>query len=141
MTRRIGEEGSATLELAVLAPVLLVLLSLVIAAGRLEVANAAVEQAASAASREASLARSASQAQVSAKDAAVASLQGQGLTCGSLDVQVNTTGFQTAPGSPAFVGVSITCRVPLSDLSVPGLPGSRTLHAHMTSALDSYRSR
>jgi hypothetical protein len=35
----------------------------------------------------------------------------------------------------------VTCTVSLSDLLVPGIPGSRRLTARFTSPLDPYRSR
>ena len=136
-----SDSGSVTLELAILGPALLLLLGLVVAAGRIEVAGAAVEQAASAAAREASIARTASAARAAATSSARQSLRDQGLDCAGLDVTVDTAGFAVAAGLPAQVGVSVVCSVPLSDLAVPGLPGSRTMRAQMASPLDRYRSR
>lgn len=142
MTRqRFDDNGSATLELAILAPALLALLGLVIAAGRIEVAGGAVEQAASAAAREASIARTGSAARVVATQSARDSLRSQGIACGVLDVVVDTSGFAVAAGLPAQVEVSVACTVPLSDLAVPGMPGTRTMRAQMASPLDRYRSR
>ena len=59
MTRRAwhDERGSVSLELAILAPALLLLLGVLVLAGRVETSSAAVEQAARAAARDASLAR------------------------------------------------------------------------------------
>ena len=51
------EAGSAAIEAAILAPGLLLILALIVAAGRVETAGAAVETAAHAAARAASLAR------------------------------------------------------------------------------------
>ena len=141
MKRPHGDSGSATLELAILGPGLLVLLSLVIAAGRIEVAGSAVEQAAASGARDASLARSLAQAQTVAKQSATASLAEQHLTCDGLTVTVGSTGFAASPGKPATVRVGVACSVPLSDLGVPGLPGTRTLRASMSSAVDTFRSR
>jgi hypothetical protein len=39
------------------------------------------------------------------------------------------------------VSATVTCTVSLSDLLVPGLPGSRTLTATFTSPLDPFRER
>jgi Flp pilus assembly protein TadG len=138
---RRDDEGSASLELAILAPALLAMLGLMIAAGRIEVAGGAVEQAASAAAREASLARTGLSARSAATRSARDSLRSQGITCDVLDVVVDTSGFAVAAGLPAQVRVSIACSVPLSDLAVPGMPGTRTMHAQMASPLDRYRSR
>ena len=60
-----SDRGSATIEMAVLAPALLALLGLVILAGRISAAGSAVEQAAASAARAASIARDARAAPVS----------------------------------------------------------------------------
>ena len=91
-----SDRGSASLELAILAPAVLALLGLVIAAGRSEVAGGAVEQAAAAAARDASLARTAPAARVAATQSAHDNLRSQGITCGVLDVVVATEGFAVA---------------------------------------------
>jgi len=130
-----------TLELAILAPALLALLGLVIAAGRVEVAGAAVEQASAAAARAASQARSAETARQAAVQAAQSELSGQGLQCGDLTVTVDTTGFSATVGTPAQISAHVACPVRLSDVSVPGMPGSRRLTADTVSVLDRYRSR
>ena len=142
MTRfRSGDQGSATLELAILAPAVLALLGLAIAAGRIEIAGGAVEQAAAAAAREASIARTESTARTAATETARDSLQNQGVTCGVLEVAVDTAGFAVTVGLPAQVQVGVACTVELSDLAVPGMPGTRTLRARVASPLDRYRSR
>lgn len=142
MTRgQSGEHGSATLELAILSPAVLALLALAIAAGRIQVAGGAVEQAAAAAARTASIARTPSTARAAATEEARTSLRQQGITCGALDVTLDTAGFAVPVGRPAQVEVSVACTVALSDLAVPGLPGTRTLRAQVASPLDRYRSR
>ncbi len=136
-----GERGSATIELAILAPVLLTLLGLVIVAGRITAAGSAVEQAASSASRAASLARDARSAQASAERAADEALRGQGITCEPLTSDLDTAGFAVALGSPASVTVTVRCTVPIADVAVPGMPGARTMTAQMTSPIDTFRGR
>ena len=136
-----SDSGSVTLELAILGPALLLLLGLVVAAGRIEVAGAAVEQAAASAAREASIARTAPAARAAATSSARQSLRDQGIDCAGLDVTVDTAGFGVAAGLPARVGVSVVCSVPLGDLAIPGLPGLRRMQAQMASPLDRYRSR
>lgn len=135
------QEGSATLELTILAPALLVLLALMIAAGRIEVAAGAVEQAAAAAARDASTARGPATARAAATATAQASLRDQGVTCGGLDVLVDTAGFAVPVGQPAQVEVRVTCPVALADMAVPGMPGTRTLQGRFVSPMDRYRSR
>ncbi len=137
----VDDTGSATLELAILSPVLLLLLGLLIAGGRIEIAKGAVEQAAASSAREASLARTGTLASAAATRQAKDSLQQQGVTCTTLRISVDTSGFRAAAGVLASVTVDLMCTVPLSDLAVPGMPGSRQLQARMTSPLDTYRAR
>jgi hypothetical protein len=44
-------------------------------------------------------------------------------------------------GETATVSVTVHCRLDLSDLSVPGVPGSRLIEATMTSPIDTWRER
>ena len=135
------EDGSVSLELAILAPAVLALLGLVIVAGRIEVAGGAVEQASAAAAREASLARTPQAARQAATQAAIDNLAGQDLHCTTLDISVDTTGFSVPVGRPAQVSARVTCIVRLGDIAVPGMPGSRTVTAQSDSILDQFRSR
>ena len=136
-----ADAGSAALELVVLAPVLLVLLALVIAAGRTSIAQSSVDAAARDAARQASLALSPYAAQAAGLTSAQQALRDDGLDCITEDVEVNTGGFGVAPGAPAQVSATVSCKVPLSDLFLPGLPGSHTMTATFTSPLDVYRER
>lgn len=140
-TGRDRERGSATLELAILAPALLLLLGLVVLAGRVQVAAGAVEHASTIAAREASLARTAVAAQSTATSAASRELEGQGIRCVASSTTVDTSGFAVALGQPATVSASVTCTVSFADLALPGLPGSRTLTSTATSPLDQFRAR
>ena len=135
------DTGSATLELAVIAPVLLMLLSLVIVAGRLAAAAGSVDQAAAAAARAASLARNARSAQAEAERIARASLRSQGVICAPLRTSIDTAGFRVEVGRPASISVAVRCSVPLADLAVAGMPGTRIVSAAATSPLDRYRGR
>lgn len=135
------DRGSATIELAVIAPALLALLGLVIVAGRVTAAAGAVEQAAAAAARAASLARTAVAAEAAADRAVRSSLAGQGVACRTLHSSVDVSGFAARIGSPAQVSVDVRCAVPLADMAVPGLPGERVVTATMASPIDRYRGR
>lgn len=134
------ERGSAALELAVLAPVLLALVGLVIAAGRTSIAQGSVDAAARDAARQASIALTPQAAQAASRASASAALRADGLDCRP-SVSVDTAGFGVPPGQPAAVSATVTCTVSLSNLALPGLPGHRTLTATFTSPLDVYRSR
>jgi len=140
-TRFTEERGSMTLEMVIVAPALLLILAVVIFAGRVVLAGQSVEQAAADAARTASLARTAPAAQAAADTAARNSLARQGLRCSSTTVNVDTAGFSIPPGTPATITATITCIVDTADLSAPGIPGSRTVTAHAASPLDIYRER
>ncbi len=130
-----------TLELAIVFPAVLLLLGLVVLGGRVQVAAGVVEHAAAAAAREASLARTPQTAHARAAAVAAGTLAGQGITCTPQAVTVDTAGFAAPVGHPAEVAVDVTCTVTFGDLTIPGLPGQRTLTGHATSLLDTFRTR
>lgn len=134
------ERGSASLEMVVLAPFLLLVLAVLVLAGRLALAQQAVTAAAADAARTASIQRTAPAAATAARAAATASLTGQGLDCTGLDVDVDTAAFAAPLGSPATVAADVACTLDL-DLAIPGLPGSRVISARMSSPLDTWRER
>ncbi|MCV2491880.1 pilus assembly protein [Geodermatophilus sp. YIM 151500] len=130
-----------SVELALLAPALLLLLSFAVVAGRTQIAEGAVQEAARAAAREASLARDAATAAALAGAQAERTLAAQDLRCERTTVDLGTAGFSAPPGRPGDVTVSITCVVGMADLLAPGLPGSVTVEASFTSPVDAYRER
>lgn len=140
MNRGGADRGSATLEAVIWAPVLLMFVGLIAAAGRLAVAGGSVEAAARDAARQASLARTPSAARSRALDSAGAALRREGLQCEPA-VRVDTSQLSRPPGAAGSVSVTVTCTVRLADLVVAGLPGSRTVRASATSPIDPYRGR
>lgn len=139
--RTADDRGSLTLELAVIAPGLLLVVSLLVVGGRMAVAHNAVQSAAGDAARSASLARTGPAAQVLAEQTARLALAQEGLQCSASEVHVDTTGFSVPVGQPAQVTVSLGCTVQLSDIAIPGLNGDRLVTAEVTSPLDRYRER
>lgn len=141
--RRLADRdaGSITLELAVLAPALLLLLGLLILAGRVGVARSAVDHSASVAARDASMARTADGARIAANEAVVRELGAQDIDCATASVEVDTAGFAAPLGEPAVVEVTVTCAVNLADLAIPGLPGERVITSSFVSPLDAHRAR
>ncbi|MFI1177535.1 TadE/TadG family type IV pilus assembly protein [Streptomyces melanogenes] len=135
------DRGSYALETAILAPVMIGLLLLLIAFGRVTDAAGAVDSAARAAARAASLERDASTAQAQAQAAASRSLAGEGITCRASSVVIDTSGYALDTGVEANVTATIACTANLSDIGLPGLPGSKTLTASWTSPIDTYRGR
>ena len=137
---RLGERGSAVVEVVLLAPALGMLLALLIVGGRLAMADMAVQAAASEAARTASLARTQAQAGGSAHAAAVSGLQAQKVNCLDVTVALDTSGFAAPVGTPAAVTATVTCRVNLAGL-LPAAPGSIQVTGVSSSPLDTYRER
>ncbi|CCH75951.1 putative membrane protein [Nostocoides japonicum T1-X7] len=135
------ERGSAVIEAVIVVPAFMLFVGLIVFAGRVAIANQAVGSAATEAARAASIARTQSQATGSAETAATNALGNQRVNCRRTTVSVDTSGFASPVGTPASVRATVTCVVNLSDLSVPGVPGTRTVIATMTSPLDTYRER
>ena len=141
MIRRLAaERGSLSLELVVLAPAILLILALVIAAGRIALASQAVAQAAAQAARDASLQPTAAAATTAARARAASVLDGQGLGCAPRAVTVNAAALGAAPGVAGAVTTRVECTVKWTDLGVPG-PGWRTLRATGTAPVDTWTAR
>ncbi|SDY01248.1 TadE-like protein [Saccharopolyspora shandongensis] len=141
MNRYVRDDGSASIELAILTPALLMLLALIVAGGRVVSADTAVEHAATAAARAASLARTPTAARTTALDTGARVLADQDLACTDIQLTTDTSGFGRV-GAPGIVTVTLRCAVALADLtSIPGLPVAVPLHAAFTSPVDPHRSR
>lgn len=133
--RRPDETGLMALELAILAPVAIVMLLAVVALGRVTQGRAMVDQAAAAAARAGSLASSPGQARADAVQAATDTLSGAGLSCRSVVVDVDTSAFR--PGGE--LTATVVCDVDLSGLALTGLPGALTIRASATSPVEALR--
>lgn len=130
------DEGSAAVETVVLVPILLLVLLVAIAVGRLESARLHVDAAAGSAARSASLARSPSGAQADARAEAARALASAGVSCPHPQVSVDTAAFR--PGG--VVKVTVTCRADLGDLAGMGfLPISTAISRTSVSQIDRYR--
>ena len=129
------ERGSVAVEVAVIAPGLVALLLLVVFAGRVAQADGEVRRAASAAARAASLRQDPSGAEEAGRETAAANLRAGGVACGSLDTAVDTSRF-AAGGT---VAVTVRCTASMADVSLLGVPGSRTFTARSVEVIDRYR--
>jgi hypothetical protein len=134
VTRRPPRDGgSLSLEFALIAPALFALLSLVFVYGRVAQVNGTIEAGTRDAARSASLARSEDEA-MQAAESAVRDAVGSG-SCGTtLDVRLEG-GFE--PGFP--ITVVATCSYTLSDLGLPGAPGTVRVESRFTSPVDPNR--
>ncbi|MDO5683104.1 MAG: TadE/TadG family type IV pilus assembly protein [Propionibacteriaceae bacterium] len=133
------DRGAAATELALLAPVVMLVIALLVGGARIWLARAAVTDAAQSASRAATLERNGAAARQSGEAAARAGLEN--VPCDATTVAIDTSGFSVPVGQPARVTATIGCAVPLSDLFGLGLPGTLTVQAGGMSALDTYRRR
>lgn len=139
--RRRDERGSAAIEAAIGVPAFALFVGLIIFGGRTASTHEALQSAAADGARSASLARDAQTARTAAREAAIASITNQQIGCSGIDVTVDTADFNKQPGVPGSVDVTVACRLDLSDLAVPGVPGSRIMRATMSSPIDTWRER
>ena len=140
-SRTQDERGSAALEAVIGVTAFGLFVAMTVAGGRIALARQAVETAANDAARAASIARTANEASADARSAANGSLADQDVKCTTTSVQVDTGGFSAPIGTTAQVRATVSCTVQLSDLAVPGMPGSRTITETVTSPIDAYRAR
>lgn len=127
--------GIAQVEVAIASVVLLVLMGLVVFAGRTANLDTEVQVAAAAAARAAARESTPSGATDAAQATAAANLTDASIACADLDVAV--TAGTMAPSST--VSVSISCTADFSDLALLAMPGQRSFHATAAEVVDTYR--
>ncbi len=135
------DRGSEAIQAAIITPLLIVFVCMAIAAGRIVTSGNTIDAAAEDAARAASIARTYGTAKTAAGQAAAQSLTDQGMKCASTKVSIDAGGLTVPVGQVGYVTVTISCTVPLSDLLLPGAPGSHTVKSSFTSVVDAYRSR
>lgn len=135
------ERGAAAVEVTLLVPLLITILLALAGGWRVGWARTQVVEVAAAGARAATIATSASQAQLQAGEAIRADLATLGVHCAELHIAIDTSAFATPPGTPATVTAQVGCRLNLSDVLVPGLPGSLQLNAAASEPLDIFRER
>ncbi|SEG26186.1 TadE-like protein [Thermomonospora echinospora] len=134
------DAGNAVVEAAILAPLFVLFLAALLVAMRIQHGSAVVSQAAADAARHASIARTASQARADATASALATLRDKGLHC-TPQVALDLSGFARPVGREGTVAARVRCVVALSDIALPGMPGSRTVTRTHRSPVDPYRGR
>ena len=136
MTPRFREEGSMTVELVLLTPAVFLIALAVLAFGRVSESNQLVVEASRAGAQAAAVEPDAASADAGAAESAVVGIFDRAHTCSEAWVSTDTSHFY--PGG--WVRVTVACQVDLFDLSVPGLPGTKTVEASATAPIDPYRS-
>jgi Flp pilus assembly protein TadG len=135
MRRRDDERGAIPMELVIIAPLLAVLLAVLVLAWRIAEAGNQVTAAAAEAARAASLERDVAASTAAGEEAARRTLEDRGLACSDLDVVLDVSSYE--PGG--YVTATVSCTADLSDLDVPGAPGSWTEEASYTEPIEQYR--
>jgi Flp pilus assembly protein TadG len=138
MTGRRGsdERGSLTVELVILAPILLVVVLATLVFGRLSEARQQVIEASRAGAEAAAVLPTVGTAQWVGSINSAINLIGRTHTCAHVSIAIDTAHF--VPGG--YVTARVTCVVQLSDIGFPGLPGTTTVTASATAPIDPYRS-
>lgn len=134
--RQRGDRGSLVVELVVLTPVLVVVALATLVFGRMSEARQQVVEASRAGAEAAAVLPTVGTAQWVGAINAVINLIGRTHTCATVTVTTDNSRF-VAGGS---VTVHVACRVLLSDIGFPGVPGSTMVRATATAPLDPYRS-
>ena len=132
----VGDLGSLTVELVVLAPVVLVVAMGSLVFGRVSEARQQVVEAARAGAEAAAILPTVGTAQWVGSMNAMIDVIDRAHTCAHVAISVDTGHF--VPGGT--VTVRVACQVLLSDLAFPGVPGSTVVRASATAPLDPYRS-
>ncbi|MBB6174950.1 Flp pilus assembly protein TadG [Nocardiopsis mwathae] len=135
MKRR--DVGGASVELALLTPLLVLFALLVVLAYRTVSADFTANTVAHAAARAATLQRTPEAAQSAAHRTAADALRTHDLSCASYSLELDTSGLQ--PGST--VSARLTCRAELGDLTGLRVPGSYVTHGTATAVVDTYRGQ
>ncbi len=136
MTGWRNERGSVSVEVAVIAPAFIFLMLLVVFAGKVSEADGNVERAAAEGARAASLRQDPGAAIDDAEAAVEANLAHAGVPCTDLTIGVDTSNFE--PGGT--VAVAVTCQASMADVTLLGVPGTRTFTATSVEVIDTYRS-
>jgi len=132
---RQDERGSLAVEMAIIAPGLLLIFGLIFAYGRAAGVNGTLEAGTRDGARSATMARSYDEAVQRATQAVSDAISGTPQACqATLEVTVSQ---DFTPGEP--ITVTATCTYGLADIGLPGAPGSIRPTSSFTSMLDPYR--
>lgn len=134
-TAALRDSGALAVEMVIVIPALLLLVSLVFAYGRVAQVNGTMEAGVRDAARSASQARDSEEALDVARRVIETALGPGATDClDDLDVQL-LGGFQA--GEP--VTIAAECEYSMDDLGLPGVPGSVTTRSTFSSPLDPNR--
>lgn len=136
MTRTDDRGAVPTLELVLVTPVLVVLLLLVVFAGRLGRTEQLVRDAAAAGARAASLRQDEGPARADAEAVVTETLRETGVACRQPQVAFPVLDLQ--PGGQ--VSIVVTCHIDNGDLTLLTVPGAHVVTGRATEVVDTYRA-
>jgi Flp pilus assembly protein TadG len=122
--------------MVVITPVLFVLVLILVVFGQVSEAHQQVVEAARAGAEAAAVLPTQESAQSGGPETAAIGVFGQTHTCDDVRITTDVSNFK--PGGT--VSVTVVCQVDLSDLSIPGVPGTTTVQATAVAPIDPYRS-
>lgn len=128
------EGGTIAIEMTFFIPAILLLFGLVFAYGRVAQVNGTLESGTRDAARSATAARSRDQAEQAVRRVVAEAVSRTPACQGSLDVRLLGT---YEPGEP--ITVEASCTYSLSDIGLPGSPGTLSPRTRFTSMLDPNR--
>lgn len=134
-----SERGAVSLEVALLIPALLLLAMLTAASWRVHQVRGDAQSAAESAARAVSVAAGPAAGISAGTQVARADLAGS--DCRNLQIGIDASGLSVPVGSPGVVGARVGCTITMSDLLLPGLPGSFHVSAQAEAPVDSHRER
>ena len=135
------EVGSASIEAAIVVPVLIVFLCLAWAAGRIALTGQVVDNAAEDAARAASISKTPGEASSAAYQAADKDMAGSSVALHCTPaVSLPHMSIPTKAGQTGYATVRVACTVHFADLFGLNL-GSKTLSSTFTSYADTYTQR
>lgn len=129
-----SDRGSAVVEVAIAAPLVLFLVGFITLTGRVGSLRENVQTASADAARAASTHRSSLGAHDTALDTARSTLADQQISCENLTVDVDDTNL--TPGGS--VAVTVNCAVSLSGLVGLPIPGGKTVSSRSIEVVDKY---
>ncbi|MCX4399959.1 pilus assembly protein (plasmid) [Streptomyces sp. NBC_00053] len=137
----LGDRGGSALTTVIIVPVILMLFGLMIGVGRVALAEGDADAAARDAARVASLAEDPGGGQAQAQEAARTSLANSGVRCSQIEVSIDASALTAGVGAFGQVSATVSCTVPLSDLAIPGIGGSKTLTSTQSAPVDTWSVR
>jgi Flp pilus assembly protein TadG len=132
--RQREDDGSLVVELVVLVPVFVLFALVIVGCGRLVQARQQAVEAARAGAEAAAIMSTPSSARWAAAANAAIGPDGSSRSCTHASVRTDTSDF--TPGGE--VTVTVSCVVDLSDVLMPGFPGSVTVTAVQSAPIDPY---